>query len=164
MVYTLFRLFNGLFAPYWRPDARGTIVGITQYTNKGHLCRATCEAVAFQVTELLEGMQKDSGMTLKSLAVDGGMTVNDLLMEMQSSFLGIEVLRPKMVETTALGAAIAAALAVNATTMEALQTPVNEFSLFKNKRCENQWKRIHEKWKMAIERSLNWEEKMESKL
>ena len=151
--------FNGLFAPYWRPDARGTIVGITQYTNRGHICRATCEAVAFQVTELLEGMQKDSGLKLESLAVDGGMTVNDLFMEIQASFLGIAVLRPQMVETSALGAAIAAALGVDATTMENLRTPDNQFKMFRHHRNEKEWKEKLKRWKMAVERSLGWEEK-----
>ena len=132
-----FQRFNGLFAPHWRSDARGVIVGLTQYTRREHICRATLEAVAFQVYEILLAMEKDSGHRLKALLVDGGMTKNDLLMQIQADFngnfpfyrialgvkktlnnfkyliiSGIDVIRPAMAETTSLGAAMAAAISM----------------------------------------------------
>ena len=104
--------FSGLYAPYWRDDARGAIVGMTRYVNKGHFARATLEATAYQSREVIEAMNKDSGVELKALKVDGGMIANELLMQFQSDILRIEVIRPKVAETTALGAAYAAGLAV----------------------------------------------------
>ncbi|HJQ45217.1 MAG TPA: glycerol kinase GlpK [Amycolatopsis sp.] len=104
--------FSGLFAPYWRSDARGAIVGLTRYVNRGHLARAVLEATAFQSREVIEAMNADSGMPLKSLKVDGGMVVNELLMQFQADILGVPVIRPVVNETTALGAAYAAGLAV----------------------------------------------------
>lgn len=110
--------FNGLFAPYWRDDARGIITGLTQYTTKAHIARAVLEAVSFQTREIVEAMSKDSGITLKSLRVDGGMTVSDILLKIQADILGIDVLRPEMRETTAFGAAFAAAIGIGAVTLE----------------------------------------------
>jgi len=104
--------FSGLFAPYWRSDARGIIVGLTRYTNKGHIARAALEATAYQTREVLDAMQLDSNTHLTSVKVDGGMVVNDLLMQFQSDILGVPVVRPKITETTALGAAYAAGLAI----------------------------------------------------
>jgi glycerol kinase len=104
--------FSGLFAPYWRSDARGAIVGMTRYVNKGHIARAALEATAFQTREVLDAMEKDSGVTLTSLKVDGGMVFNELLMQFQADVLNVPVIRPKVAETTALGAAYAAGLAV----------------------------------------------------
>ncbi len=104
--------FSGLFAPYWRGDARGAIVGLTRYVNKGHLARATLEATAWQTREVLDAMEKDSGVTLKELKVDGGMVHNEVLMQFQADCLEVPVIRPKVAETTALGAAYAAGLAV----------------------------------------------------
>ena len=104
--------FSGLFAPYWKSDARGVIVGITRYVNKGHLARAALEATAYQTREVLDAMEKDSGVKLTALKVDGGMVFNDLLMQFQSDILNVPVIRPKVAETTALGAAYAAGLAV----------------------------------------------------
>ncbi|MFD2422121.1 glycerol kinase GlpK [Amycolatopsis pigmentata] len=104
--------FSGLFAPYWRSDARGAIVGLTRFVNKGHLARAVLEATAFQSREVIEAMNADSGVPLKSLKVDGGMVVNELLMQFQADILGVPVIRPVVSETTALGAAYAAGLAV----------------------------------------------------
>ncbi|QHN19787.1 glycerol kinase GlpK [Gordonia amarae] len=104
--------FSGLFAPRWRPDARGVIVGLTRFINKGHLARAALEASAYQTREVIEAMQADSGVTLSTLKVDGGMVVNDLLMQFQSDILDVPVVRPVVNETTALGAAYAAGLAV----------------------------------------------------
>ncbi len=104
--------FSGLFAPYWRPDARGAIVGMTRFINRGHIARAVLEATAFQTREVLDAMNADSGVALKSLKVDGGMVQNDMLMQFQSDVLGVPVIRPKVPETTALGAAYAAGYAV----------------------------------------------------
>lgn len=109
---TFVTAFSGLFAPYWIDDAQGTIFGITAYTKKGHIARATLEATCFQTKAILEAMGKDSGHDLKELAVDGGMCNSDLTMQTQSDLIGIPVIRPAMRETTALGAAIAAGLAV----------------------------------------------------
>ncbi|MTD59367.1 glycerol kinase GlpK [Amycolatopsis pithecellobii] len=104
--------FSGLFAPYWRSDARGVIVGLTRFVNRGHLARAVLEATAFQTREVIEAMNADSGVPLKSLKVDGGMVVNELLMQFQADILGVPVIRPVVNETTALGASYAAGLAV----------------------------------------------------
>ncbi|MGH2540521.1 MAG: glycerol kinase GlpK, partial [Actinomycetota bacterium] len=104
--------FSGLFAPYWRGDARGAIVGLTRYVNKGHIARAALEATAWQTREVLDAMEADSGVKLKELKVDGGMVYNDLLMQFQADSLQVPVIRPKVAETTALGAAYAAGLAV----------------------------------------------------
>jgi len=104
--------FSGLFAPYWRSDARGAIVGMTRYVNKGHIARAALEATAFQTREVLDAMETDSGVKLTALKVDGGMVFNQLLMQFQSDILNVPVIRPKVAETTALGAAYAAGLAV----------------------------------------------------
>lgn len=105
--------FSGLFAPYWKSDARGVIVGMTRYVNKGHIARAALEATAYQTREVLEAMNKDSGVPLTALKVDGGMVFNNTLMQFQSDILGVPVIRPKVAETTALGAAYAAGLAVD---------------------------------------------------
>src|SRR5207244_1203109 len=104
--------FSGLFAPYWRSDARGGIVGLTRYVNKGHLARAVLEATAYQTREVIDAMNADSGVALTSLKVDGGMVGNELLMQFQADILGVPVIRPVVAETTALGAAYAAGLAV----------------------------------------------------
>src|SRR5207244_7514389 len=104
--------FSGLFAPYWRSDARGAIVGLTRYVNKGHLARAVLEATAFQTKEVVDAMNADSGVELESLKVDGGMVGNELLMQFQADILGVPVIRRVVAETTALGAAYAAGLAV----------------------------------------------------
>jgi glycerol kinase len=103
--------FSGLFAPYWKNDARGVIVGMTRYVNKGHIARAALEATAYQTREVLDAMEADSGVNLKALKVDGGMVYNDTLMQFQADILGVPVIRPKVAETTALGAAYAAGLA-----------------------------------------------------
>ena len=104
--------FSGLFAPYWRSDARGAIVGLTRYVNKGHIARAVLESTAYQTREVLEAMNADSGVDLTALKVDGGMTANETLMQFQADILGVPVIRPVVPETTALGAAYAAGLAV----------------------------------------------------
>jgi glycerol kinase len=104
--------FSGLFAPYWRSDARGVIAGLTGYVNRGHVARAVLEATAWQTREVLDAMNADSGVPLRALKVDGGMVHNELLMQFQADVLGVPVIRPKVAETTALGAAYAAGLAV----------------------------------------------------
>jgi glycerol kinase len=104
--------FSGLFAPYWRGDARGVIAGLTRFVNKGHLARAVLEASAFQTRDIVESMNRDSGVGLRNLKVDGGMVYNDLLMQFQADMLNAPVIRPAVAETTALGAAYAAGLAV----------------------------------------------------
>src|SRR3712207_8019743 len=104
--------FSGLFAPYWRSEARGALVGLTRYVNKGHIARAVLEATAFQTREVLDAMNADSGVDLTELKVDGGMVVNETLMQFQADILGVPVIRPKVAETTALGAAYAAGIAV----------------------------------------------------
>ena len=103
--------FSGLFAPYWKSNARGVVAGLTRYVNGGHIARATLEATAYQSREVVEAMNADSGVALESLKVDGGMVGNDLLMQFQADLLGVPVIRPKVPETTSLGAAYAAGLA-----------------------------------------------------
>ena len=103
--------FSGLFAPYWKSNARGVMAGLTRYVNAGHIARATLEATAYQSREVVEAMNQDSGVELESLKVDGGMVGNDLLMQFQADLLGVPVIRPKVPETTSLGAAYAAGLA-----------------------------------------------------
>lgn len=104
--------FSGLFAPYWKADARGLIIGLTRFANKGHLARAALEATAFQTREVLDAMVKDSGVQVNNLKVDGGMVINELLMQFQTDILNVPVIRPTVTETTALGAAYAAGLAI----------------------------------------------------
>ena len=104
--------FSGLFAPHWRPDARGAILGLTRFANKGHIARAALEATAFQTREVLDAVNADSGVDLTELKVDGGMVANETLMQFQADILGVPVIRPVVAETTALGAAYAAGLAV----------------------------------------------------
>lgn len=149
--------FSGLFAPHWRADARGVIVGLTRYANKGHIARAALEASAFQTREVLDAMQLDSKTTLTSLKVDGGMVVNDLLMQFQSDILGVPVIRPRITETTALGAAYAAGLAVGYWK--------NKNDLIQNWSRDKEWtpqmkselrEEYYAKWKNAVERTLNW--------
>ena len=103
--------FSGLFAPYWKSNARGVFAGLTRYVNAGHIARATLEATAFQTREVMDAMATDSGVTLESLKVDGGMVANDLLMQFQADILGVPVIRPEVAETTALGASYAAGMA-----------------------------------------------------
>ena len=104
--------FSGLFAPYWKSNARGAIVGLTRFVNKGHIARAALEATAYQTREVLDAMNADSGVPLTALKVDGGMVYNNMLMQFQADILGVPVIRPMVAETTALGAAYAAGLAV----------------------------------------------------
>ncbi|AUS79355.1 glycerol kinase [Actinoalloteichus sp. AHMU CJ021] len=149
--------FSGLFAPYWRSDARGAIVGLTRFVNKGHLARAVLEATAFQTREVIDAMNADSGVALKSLKVDGGMVVNELLMQFQADILGVPVIRPKVNETTALGAAYAAGLAVGFWD--------SEDDIRRNWIQDTQWdpslaeqtrEARYREWKKAVTRTFDW--------
>jgi glycerol kinase len=149
--------FSGLFAPYWRGDARGALVGMTRYVNKGHIARAALEATAWQTREVLDAMEADSGVKLKELKVDGGMVYNDLLMQFQADSLQVPVIRPKVAETTALGAAYAAGLAVGfwASTDDARN------NWLKDKEWTPQMdsaeiEREYAQWKKAVTRTFDW--------
>ncbi len=151
--------FSGLFAPYWRSDARGVIAGLTRYVNAGHIARATLEATAWQTKEVVDAMNADSGVALTSLKVDGGMVHNDLLMQFQADVLDVPVIRPKVAETTALGAAYAAGLAVG------FWAEVED--LRANWGKDKQWDphldsatrdREYALWKKAVTRTFDWVE------
>ena len=151
--------FSGLYAPYWKDNARGVIAGLTRYVNKGHIARAALEATAFQVREVVEAMAQDSGVNADVLRVDGGMVGNELLMQFQADILGVPVVRPKVAETTALGAAYAAGLAVG------FFTSTEE--LVANWAMDHRWepnmddrkrKHIYRFWKKAVARSFDWAE------
>ena len=149
--------FSGLFAPYWRSDARGAIVGMTRYINKGHFARAALEATAYQTREVLEAMEKDSGVVLKSLKVDGGMVHNDLLMQFQADILGVPVVRPQVAETTSLGAAHAAGLAVGFwTNLEDLKVNWKIDKNWEPLMGEDTRERLHRGWLKAVERTFGW--------
>jgi glycerol kinase len=151
--------FSGLFAPYWRSDARGAIVGLTRYINKAHLARATLEATAYQTREVLDAMEKDSGVALKSLKVDGGMVYNNLLMQFQSDLLGVPVIRPKVAETTALGAAYAAGLAVGFWSgLDDLRANWQIDKIWHPEMETHQRENLYGRWKKAVERTFDWVE------
>jgi glycerol kinase len=151
--------FSGLFAPYWRSDARGAIVGMTRYVNKGHLARAVLEATAYQTCEVLEAMEKDSGVALKSLKVDGGMVYNELLMQFQADILDVPVVRPKVAETTALGAAYAAGLAVGFwNNLDDLRANWQIDKTWQPQMSVEQRQTLYHGWKKAVERTFNWVE------
>ncbi|MEM7128597.1 MAG: glycerol kinase GlpK [Chloroflexota bacterium] len=149
--------FSGLFAPYWRSDARGVLVGLTRFINRAHIVRAALESICYQTREVLDAMNADSGVPLQSLKVDGGATVNNFLMQLQSDILGTEVIRPQVAETTSLGAAYAAGLAIG-------YWP-NIQELRSNWQVDRQWQpQIDEQereigyagWKKAVERTFDW--------
>jgi glycerol kinase len=151
--------FSGLYAPYWKDNARGVIAGLTRYANKGHIARAALEATAFQVREVVEAMREDSGVKADVLRVDGGMVINQLLMQFQSDILSIPVVRPKVTETTALGAAYAAGLAVGF--FSGTEELVANWAV--DHRWEPQMKavareRLYHDWKKAVSRSFDWVE------
>jgi glycerol kinase len=149
--------FSGLYAPYWKENARGIIAGLTRYARKGHLARAVLEATAFQTREVVEAMEKDSQISLESLRVDGGMVVNDLLMQFQADILNREVLRPKIQETTALGAAYAAGLAVKFYSgLEELRANWSVERGWKPHLAETERERLYREWKKAVTRSFDW--------
>jgi glycerol kinase len=151
--------FSGLFAPYWRSDARGVIVGLTRYINKGHIARAALEATAYQTREVLDAMKKDSGVELKALKVDGGMVYNELLMQFQADILGVPVVRPKVAETTSLGAAYAAGLAVGFwDNLEDLRQNWQVDKTWEPQMDEETRERLYKGWLKAVERTFNWVE------
>ena len=149
--------FSGLFAPYWRSDARGVIVGLTRYVNKGHFARATLEATAYQTREILDAMRMDSGCALSRLKVDGGMVVNDTLMQFQSDMLGAPVIRPRVIETTALGAAYAAGLAVGFwKNTDELKQLWREDRTWHPTLPRPHQDALFASWKKAVNKSLDW--------
>ena len=149
--------FSGLFAPYWRSDARGVIVGLTRYANRGHLARAALEATAFQTREVLAAMDADAGVPLSELRVDGGMVVNATLMQFQADILGVPVVRPKVIETTALGAAYAAGLAVGFFAgLDELRENWAEDTRWLPQRDETWRAAEFGRWQKAVTRSFDW--------
>jgi glycerol kinase len=151
--------FSGLFAPYWRSDARGAIVGMTGYINKGHIARAALEASAYQTREVLEAMEADSGVSLTALKVDGGMVFNNLLMQFQADILDVSVIRPKVAETTALGAAFAAGLAVGIwKDLDELRTQWAKDREWQSQMDTDSRQELYAGWKKAVTRTFDWVE------
>jgi len=149
--------FSGLYAPYWKESARGVIAGLTRYANKGHLARAVLEATAFQTREVVEAMEKDAHIALASLRVDGGMVANELLMQFQADILNREVVRPVIQETTALGAAYAAGLAVDFFSgLEGLRANWAMDRKWKPNLEEKRREHMYRQWKKAVSRSFDW--------
>jgi glycerol kinase len=149
--------FSGLFAPYWKSNARGVFAGLTRYVNHGHIARATLEATAFQTREVMDAMSADSGVTLESLKVDGGMVANDLLMQFQADILGVPVIRPQVAETTALGASYAAGMAVGFWDSE--QEVRDNWAEDKRWECKMEQDKRDEYfkyWKKAVTRTFDW--------
>jgi glycerol kinase len=155
--------FSGLFAPYWRSDARGIIAGLTHYVNAGHLARAALEAIAYQTREVLDAMKRDSGMSLKTLKVDGDLVYNELLMQFQSDILGVPIVRPQVPETAPLGAAYAAGLATGFWGMGSPNLPFQD--LYANWHADKTWypgmssetrTRLYKGWLKAVERTFDW--------
>jgi glycerol kinase len=149
--------FSGLFAPYWKSDARGVIAGLTRYVNKGHIARAVLEATAWQTREVLDAMNADSGVELTALKVDGGMVHNELLMQFQADVLGVPVVRPKVAETTALGAAYAAGLAVGFwSELEDLRANWVKDAEWQPRMGATKRERDYRSWKKAVSRTFDW--------
>jgi len=149
--------FSGLFAPYWRSDARGALVGLTRFVNKGHIARAALEATAYQTREVIDAVNADSGVPLTELKVDGGMIANNLLMQFQADILGVPVIRPVVAETTALGAAYAAGLAVGFWDgLEDLRKNWQEDSRWEPKMGEEERERLLRSWKKAVTKTFDW--------
>lgn len=149
--------FSGLFAPYWRPDARGAILGLTRFANKGHIARAALEAVAFQTREVLDAVTADTGVTLQELRVDGGMVGNATLMQFQADILGVPVIRPAVIETTALGAAYAAGLAVGVwADLDELRAMWSEDERWLPNIDEAERERRLSRWRKAVTRTFDW--------
>jgi glycerol kinase len=149
--------FSGLYAPYWRDNARGVITGLTRYAGRGHIARAVLEATAYQTREVMEAMEADSGIRLDQLRTDGGMVVNDLLMQFQADLLNRDVLRPAMRETTALGAAYTAGLSCGY--YRDTNDLVDNWSVDKTwtPKCDEATReRLYRQWKKAVTRSFDW--------
>jgi len=151
--------FSGLFAPHWRSDARGVIVGLTRYVNRAHIVRATLEAICYQSREVLDAMNGDSGVPLQRLKVDGGATTNDFLMQLQADILGTEVIRPQVAETTSLGAAYAAGLAVGFwNDLDELRANWQIDATWQPQSTETERESGYTGWQKAVERTLDWAE------
>jgi glycerol kinase len=151
--------FSGLFAPYWRSDARGAIVGLTRYITKNHIARAALEATAYQTREVLDAMNKDSGVDLTALKVDGGMVYNNTLMQFQADILGVPVIRPTVAETTSLGAAYAAGLAVGFwRAVEDLRQNWGKDHEWQPNMDAGQREKLYAGWKKAVTRTFDWVE------
>jgi glycerol kinase len=149
--------FSGLFAPYWKSNARGVFAGLTRYVNAGHIARATLEATAYQSREVVEAMDADSGVKLESLKVDGGMVANDLLMQFQADLLGVPVIRPVVAETTSLGAAYAAGLATGLwSEVEDLRDNWQEDKRWEPSMDAAQRDEYYKYWKKAVTRTFDW--------
>jgi glycerol kinase len=149
--------FSGLFAPYWRSDARGAIVGLSRYNSNAHLARATLEAICYQSRDVADAMEADSGVHLEELKVDGGITANDLCMQIQADVLGVDVVRPVVAETTALGVAYAAGLAVGFwSDPSELRANWQEDKRWTPNWSEDQREAAYAGWKKAVERTLDW--------
>jgi glycerol kinase len=149
--------FSGLFAPHWRSDARGALVGLTRYVNKGHIARAAIEAIAFQTREVLDAVNADSGVPLTELKVDGGASANDRLMQFQADILDVPVVRPVVAETTALGAAYAAGLAVGFwSTLDELRANWQEDERWTPSMDNSERERLLRNWKKAVTKTLDW--------
>jgi glycerol kinase len=149
--------FSGLFAPYWRSDARGVVVGLSRYSNRGHLARAVLESICYQTRDVLEAMKADSGVKLQVMKVDGGATANDTLMQLQADILGISVVRPKIAETTSLGAAYAAGLAAGFwPSLDALAVHWEPDRRWDPTWSEDRRETGYRHWKRAVERSFGW--------
>jgi len=152
--------FSGLFAPYWRTDARGVIVGLTRFINKGHIARAALEATAYQTREVLDAMEADSGVKLRSLKADGGMVNNQVLMQFQADILGVPVVRPVVAETTALGAAYAAGLATGFwSSLDDLRHNWQISHTWEPQMDAAQRVKLFKGWLKAVKRTLDWVEK-----
>ena len=151
--------FSGLYAPYWRDDARGVIAGMTRFVTRGHIARAALEATAFQTREVLDAMHKDSGVELTALKVDGGMVFNDLLMQFQADVLGVPVVRPKVAETTALGAAYAAGLAVGFwRNVDEMRANWGVDATWAPSADDSARTTLYAQWKKAVTRTFDWVE------
>jgi glycerol kinase len=149
--------FSGLFAPHWRPDARGAILGLTRFANKGNIARAALEATAFQTREVLDSANADAGVDIPALKVDGGMVGNELLMQFQADILGVPVIRPVVPETTALGAAYAAGLAVGYwNTLDELRSNWREDKRWEPLIDDDERARLLRSWKKAVSKTLDW--------
>jgi glycerol kinase len=149
--------FSGLYAPYWRSDARGVIAGLTRFANRGHIARAVLEATAYQTKEVLDAMESDSNVKLTNLKVDGGMVVNELLMQFQADILNVPVIKPRITETTALGAAYAAGLAVGYwQNLEQLTANWGKDKTWKPQMEDEERLRLYGRWKNAVTKTFNW--------
>ena len=150
--------FTGLGAPYWDMYARGVMIGLTRAINKKHICRAVLESITYQMTDLLEAMMRDSNIMLKDLRVDGGASVSNIMMQIQADMTGVNVNRPKNVETTALGAAYCAGLATGVwESLEEIEANRQVDKIFIPSMEINVRNEKYSNWKRAVERSRNWE-------